>query len=122
MARENWLRSYLRRNPSLSVRKSEGVSLARVRGMNIGYVDVYFDLLVNTLEEYRLFDKPDIYNTTSAAITSRLKGETITTFIYCCNEEGTFIPTVPMHIHGEKQNIVIRRQNAPGSGVFISEI
>nr|CAI5838031.1 unnamed protein product [Callosobruchus analis] len=104
----DWLKSFLRRNPHLSVRKSEGVSLARVRGMNEKDISDYFKLLGNILEEHDLFSKPGhLYNMDEtglqlnnkteyviarkgsknvAAVTSGEKGETITV-ISCCNAE-----------------------------------
>ncbi|XP_031328432.1 uncharacterized protein LOC116183027 [Photinus pyralis] len=62
-AGSDWLRSFLQRNHDLSVRKSEGVSLARARGMNRKDVGDYFELLENTLRENNLLDKPgSIFN------------------------------------------------------------
>lgn len=108
-----WLASFLERNPTLTVRKAEGVSLARATGMNKPDVNDYFDLLEKTLTENQLIGKPgSIYNMDETGIqlnnepgkviakkgskdvmnvTSAEKGETIT-LISCCNAEGNFIP------------------------------
>lgn len=59
----DWLQLFLSRHPDLSVRKSEGVSLARVHGMNRAEVQQYFNLLQTLLEEHVLFNKPgSIFN------------------------------------------------------------
>lgn len=109
----DWLQLFLSRHPDLSVRKSEGVSLARVHGMNRAEVQQYFNLLQTLLEEHVLFNKPgSILNMDESGlqlnsrpgavvaekgskavsvITSSEKGETITV-IACCNAEGTFLP------------------------------
>ncbi|XP_072392195.1 uncharacterized protein [Diabrotica undecimpunctata] len=58
-----WLTLFLSRNPDLSVRKAEGVSLARSNGMCRKDVEQYFILLDSILIELDLLDKPGhIYN------------------------------------------------------------
>jgi hypothetical protein len=52
------LKMFLKRHPDLSVRKSEGVSLARCQGMSRAKVGSYFDLLEKTLSENSLINKP----------------------------------------------------------------
>ena len=47
----DWLTSFLARNPDLSVRKSEGISVNRALGMNRKVVAQYFELLQNILTE-----------------------------------------------------------------------
>ncbi|XP_072395364.1 uncharacterized protein [Diabrotica undecimpunctata] len=54
----DWLQSFLRRNPDLSIRKLDGVSLARSRGMNKKDVSDYFDLLEQVILENELIEKP----------------------------------------------------------------
>lgn len=141
MAGEDWLRSFLRRNSDLSVRKSEGVSLARARGMNKKDVADYFELLGNILEEHNLFDKPgNVFNMDEsglqlnnrpehviaakgsknvAAVTSGEKGETIT-IICCCNGEGTFIPPACI-FKGKNKKKEYEDGMPPGSVVYMSE-
>jgi hypothetical protein len=56
-------RSFMERNPLLSVRKTEGISVARIQGMNREDVYKYFYLLTTTLNEHGLIGKPaNIYN------------------------------------------------------------
>ena len=58
-----WLKSFLRRNPDISIRKAEGVSVARANGMNKKDVMNYFKLLEDTLKHNNLLGKPgNIYN------------------------------------------------------------
>lgn len=110
-----WLNGFLRRNPSLSIRKSEGLLLARAQGMNRKEVSDYFDLLHKLLTDNDLLNKPSkIFNMDKTGIqvnnkaervvatkgskdvyslTSAEKGENIS-LIACCNAEGTFFPPV----------------------------
>lgn len=109
----DWLQSFLTRNPNLSVRKSEGVSVARARGMNRKCVDEYFKLLEKIINENGVAEKPgNIFNMDETglqinnrpgevvaikgsknvtSITSGEKGETISV-LACCNGEGIFLP------------------------------
>lgn len=109
----DWLNLFLLRHPDLSVRKAEGVSVARAEGMSRKKVLAYFQLLHVILEENNLFESPgSIYNMDEtglqlnnkvgyviaqkgskdvSTITSGEKGETITV-IACCNAEGIFLP------------------------------
>jgi hypothetical protein len=48
----------LRRNTEVTVRESEGVSLARRMGMNITEVRSFFGLLGKAMEENNLFNQP----------------------------------------------------------------
>ncbi|KAJ8962241.1 hypothetical protein NQ318_018213 [Aromia moschata] len=108
-----WLQLFMQRNPTLSVRKAEGVSINRALGMNRKDVDGYFKLLEQIITENSLIGKPGhIFNMDEtglqlnnkpghviakkgskniAGISSGEKGETITV-ISCCNAEGVFIP------------------------------
>lgn len=114
-AGKQWLRSFLDRNPDLSIRQAEGLSLARAKGMNRDEVGRFFELLRNILTENKLIDRPaNIFNMDEAGIqiinkpskvlapkgskdvhvlTSRERGENVTV-IGCCSAEGTFLPPV----------------------------
>ncbi|CAH1961310.1 unnamed protein product [Acanthoscelides obtectus] len=137
----DWLHLFLKRNPELSVRKSEAVSLARSRGLNKKNVSDYFSLLRNILIEHNLLDKPgNIFNVDEsglqlnnrpghvvaakgsksvAAITSGEKGETITV-IACCNGEGTFLPPACV-LKGKNEKAEYRDGMPPGSIIFMSQ-
>lgn len=63
MAGYNWLKSFVNRHKDLSVRKAEGVSTARAKGLSREVVANYFNLLQSPLEENDLFGKPEcIFN------------------------------------------------------------
>lgn len=113
IAGRDWYKSFMRRNPNLSIRKPRGISNARALGMNKEEVTAYFDLLRSTLIENDLMDKPGhIYNMDESGLQlnnepgqvvavkgsrdvhvrqSSERGETITV-VACCNAEGSFLP------------------------------
>ena len=49
MAEYDWLELFLSRNTDITLRKSEGVSLARAKAMNKAEVTAYFQLLESVL-------------------------------------------------------------------------
>nr|CAI5839174.1 unnamed protein product [Callosobruchus analis] len=102
----DWLKSFLRRNPHLSVRKSEGVSLARGRNR----------LATQSKTEYVIARKG---SKNVAAVTSGEKGETITV-ISCCNAEGTFIPPICI-FKGKNMKKEYEDGMPPGAKVYMSE-
>ena len=136
-----WLQLFLSRHPDLSVRKSEGVSLARSEGMNKLEVSNYFDLLEKVLKEYNLFDKPScIFNMDEtgiqlnnkacnviaekgsksvSSITSSEKGETVS-LLACCNAEGVFLPPVAI-MKGKNKKQEYEDGMPPGSTVYMSQ-
>lgn len=115
MAGYAWLSSFLERNPEISVRQAEGLSVARAQGMSRPEADGFFKLLRQVMEEENLMDKPqNIFNmdesgiqltnkpgkvlTTKGAkdvhvLTPHERGENITV-VACCNAEGVFLPPV----------------------------
>lgn len=136
-----WFNGFMKRNPILSVRKSEGLSLARAQGMNRKEVGDYFDLLLKLLTENDLLNKPcrifnmdetgiqvnnkaehviatkgakDVYSLTSAE-----KGENIS-LIACCNAEGTFFPPV-LIIKGKYKKPDFTDGLPPGSDVYMNQ-
>lgn len=141
MAGYDWLQMFLRRNPNIVLRKSEGVSMARSRGMNRLEVSDYFKLLERILTENDLMSKPNcVFNMDEsglqlnnrpghvlaakgskavASTTSTEKGETITV-IACCNAEGTFLPPACI-MKGKNKKLEFEDGMPPGSRVFMSE-
>ncbi|KAI4471504.1 hypothetical protein MML48_1g11818 [Holotrichia oblita] len=136
----DWLHLFLARHPDLSVRKAEGVSLARAQGMRRKEVGDYFKLLEKVLEENQLFDKPGhIFNMDEtglqlnnkpgyvvackgsknvANITASEKGETIT-IVACFSAEGVYIP--PMCImKGKNKKAEFEDGLPPGSIVCMN--
>lgn len=137
----DWLKLFLSRNPDLSLRKSEGVSLNRVHAMNRKEVQEYFNLLEKCLEENELFDKPGhIFNMDESGlqlntrpgivlaakgsknvsnITSTERGETIT-IIACCNAEGNFLPPACV-MKGKIKKAEYTDNMPPGSVLYMSQ-
>ncbi|KAL0829682.1 hypothetical protein ABMA28_003187 [Loxostege sticticalis] len=136
-----WLKSFLKRNPEISTRKSEGVSLARCEALNRDEVNAYYDILYGLLEEHELFDKPShIFNMDESGfqlnnrpghvlakkgskavstVTSTEKGETITV-IACCNAEGVFLPPACI-MKGKNKKQEWQDGLPPGSVLFMSQ-
>jgi hypothetical protein len=52
------LKSFLSRNPELSVDRAEGLSLARAQRMNRRTVETFFNVLEKVVIENNLSDKP----------------------------------------------------------------
>lgn len=112
-AGKDWFCNFLRRNPELSIRKPQGLSIDRTEGMNREEVGQYFALLEKALTNLQLMDKPNrIFNMDECGVqlnnepqrvvamkgsknvhvvTSGERGETVT-IIGCCNAEGSFLP------------------------------
>lgn len=98
LAGADWLKLFLKRTPTLSILKAEGVSMSRAEGMNKEEVQKYFELLTKILTENDLLDKPlNIFNVDESGlqlnnipgkvvkgskdvhvVTSQERGETIT--------------------------------------------
>lgn len=137
----DWFNSFLRRHPDLSLRKTEGVSIARGQGMNREDVGNHFKRLEACLEENGLFNKPGcIYNVDETGLqlnnrasvvvaekgsknvsttTCAEKGETISC-ITCCNAEGTFLPPVCV-FKGKYKKAEYEDNMPPGAVVLMSE-
>ncbi|XP_050301552.1 uncharacterized protein LOC126739782 [Anthonomus grandis grandis] len=121
MAGKDWMQSFLRRHPELSIRTPEATSGARAMGFNKVAVANFFNLLIETVDKYQLTaDK--IYNMDEigvsvnpkgmskiiatkgkrqvGALTSGARGETITLEI-CFSASGAYMP--PMFIFGRKK-------------------
>lgn len=132
---------FLSRNPDITLRKSEGVSLARSNAMNKSEVDAYFNLLETALVDNDGMLAPNcIFNMDEtglqlnnrpgyvlakkgskavSTITSTEKGETITV-IACCNAEGTFLPPVCI-MKGKNKKSEFEDGMPPGAKLFMSE-
>lgn len=136
-----WFNGFLARNPVLSQRKSEGLSLARAHGVNRKDVKDFFDLLAKIYQDYDFASHPeDIYNMDESGIqinnkpgkviatkgakdvytlTSHEKGENVTV-IACCNAQGNFIPPVLIY-KGAYSKPQFAEGLPPGSQVFMNK-
>lgn len=137
----DWLTLFMSRHPEISVRKSEGVSLARTNAMNRNEIDQYFTLLEATMEEHDLFEKPaNIFNIDEtglqlnsrpgevlaqkgskavSTLMSTERGETIS-LVACCNAEGSFLPPAVI-MKGKNKKQEWEDALPPGSILFMSE-
>ena len=61
---DGWLRRFLERQPSLSLRKGDSIATARMEAMaNRGAIAKYFKLLKEVLDDHALLENPaQIYN------------------------------------------------------------
>ncbi|XP_074036718.1 uncharacterized protein [Leptinotarsa decemlineata] len=136
----DWLHSFLHRNSELSIRKSEGVSLARCQAMNKQEVRDYFALVEKTLLDKNILNSPaQIYNMDEtglqlnnkpgyviakkgsknvAALTSSEKGETVTV-LSCCNAEGAFLPPC-LIFKGKNEKQEFEDGMPPGSKLYMN--
>lgn len=118
---KDWVQSFLKRNPELSIRQPESTSAARAAGFNKQAVDKFFTFLGNVYDDHQL--TPDkIYNCDETgisvvpktkskviaikgrkqvgAITSAERGTTITVEI-CVSASGQYMP--PMMVFPRKR-------------------
>ena len=131
----------MERNPCLSVRKAEGISVPRAQGMNREEVHSYFELLTTALVDNDLVSKPsNMFSVDETGlqlnnkpdkvvaikgsrdvqvITSGEKEETILV-IACCNAEGNFLPPYCI-LKGVNKKAEFSDGMPPGSLVTMSK-
>lgn len=136
-----FIRLFLSRHPEISIRKSEGVSLARLTAMNKPEVDAYFNLLESVLmNDGEMLEPSHIFNMDEtgvqlnnrpgyvlaakgskavSTVTSTEKGETITV-LACCSAEGTFLPPACI-MKGKNKKAEFDDGMPPGSKIFMSQ-
>lgn len=137
----DFVTGFLERNQDIKIRKSEGISIARLRGMNRNDIESYFNLLETVLKDNELFAKPsNIFNMDEtglqlnnrpgnvlamkgskavAIITSTEKGETVTV-IACCSAEGVFLPPA-LIMKGKNKKAEYEDGLPPGSILYMSQ-
>lgn len=139
-AGDEWFHGFLRRNKDLSIRKSEGLSLARAGGMNRTEVNQFFTLLLDILTTNDLLAKPgNIFNVDETGLqinnkpgkvvatkgakdvytlTTSEKGENVS-LVACCSAEGYFLPPV-LIFKGKNKKDEFLDGLPPGSGVLMN--
>jgi hypothetical protein len=137
----DWLQMFLSRHKDITLRKSEGVSLARASAMNKTEVNAYFQLLESVLIQDNEMLAPNcVFNMDESGlqlnsrpghvlaqkgskavstVTSTEKGETIT-IIACCNAEGTFLPPACI-MKGKNKKPEFEDGMPPGTRLFMSQ-
>ena len=140
----HWLDGFLKRNPQVTIRKSESLSQARAIGLNSAVVGSWFDELGTFLREKNVmnkgekiwnFDETGIQLTCKAgevvaekgakvvsSLTPAEKGETVTVAA-CTNSLGNYIPPMVL-FKGKKLSSTLRKSltSAPnGSLVTLTE-
>lgn len=70
-ASEDWHFGFLKRNPSLSLRKPENISVSRVKALNKTAVGTYFSNLRDLYDKHHFLPK-DVYNLDESGITTVL--------------------------------------------------
>jgi len=122
LAGSEWLRSFIKRHPQLSLRSSQATSISRIVGFNKPQVDRFFSLYGDELSK-RQFQAKDVWNMDESGITivhtpakvvaskgrrqiskvtSGEKGRNVTV-ICCMSAGGSFIP--PMMIFPRKRKL-----------------
>lgn len=83
-AGEDWLYGFMKRNPTLTLRKPEKTSLARLRGFTKKAVDEFYENL-KRLYQTHSFQPKDIYNLDETGITTVVDTPKVCTLItrYC---------------------------------------
>ncbi|KAK6182566.1 hypothetical protein SNE40_010220 [Patella caerulea] len=112
MAGKDWVESFLKRHPNLSLTTPEATSAARAKGFNKTAVNKFFDLLESLMDEHQ-FAPNNIYNVDETglstvqsrpskiiakkrrrqvgSLTSAERGELVTAEI-CMSATGSFVP------------------------------
>ncbi|KAJ8934493.1 hypothetical protein NQ318_012469 [Aromia moschata] len=127
----DWLKSFLERNPCLSVRKSEGLSLARAKGMSRDENTIIDNDLQNSPGSIfnkdetgiQMNNKPSSVIATKGSkdvhvVTASEKGENVY-IIACNNAEGIFLPPVII-LKGVRENPDHLRGFPPGSDIYMN--
>lgn len=76
MAGEEWFRSFMKRNPELSVRAAQATSLSRATSFNRTNVDAFYDNLQIVMDRDH-FEPQDIYNVDETGVTTVQKPDRV---------------------------------------------
>ena len=111
-AGKKWLKGFFKRHPTLSLRKPQGISKARIKGFTPENVSKFFDILEPALEKIK-YNPAKVYNVDESGISNvqskqtrviTLKGKkqvgsvtaaergSLVTVVFCMNAAGGFVP------------------------------
>nr|XP_022910815.1 uncharacterized protein LOC111421852 [Onthophagus taurus] len=76
MADEEWFRSFMNRNPSLSVRVAQATSLPRATSFNKTNVEAFYDNLQTVMDRHT-YEPQDIYNVDETGVTTVQKPDKV---------------------------------------------
>ena len=131
-AGNDWVEGFLKRNPSITLRKPERLSLARLRGVTKAKLQTFYDNLTDVMQKHGPYPPHRVWNVDEtglspvtdcpkvlsrkgqrnvAQVTSAEKGKT-TTVVGCVSASGNSVP--PMMIFGgRKRRNPALTQDAP---------
>lgn len=131
----DWVQGFMRRNPSVSLRKAEATSLNRVSAFNKEEITLFYNLLGNLMEKHK-FTPNNIYNADETgvttvtdpgkvlaekgqrrvgAVTSSERGKNIT--VMCAmSAAGNFIP--PMFIFPRQRMTQLLEKDGPSGAMY----
>jgi len=136
---DKWLTCFMKRNPSLKVKKPRALNILRAKSVTREAVGAYFGELENIMNKYDLLDKPQcIYNIDESGLTpehvprsvigpvneitpaiTSPRGPT-TTVIAGCSAIGQSVP--PMFVFkGKRATPELMKGALPGSGIHMSD-
>ena len=76
MAGVEWFRSFMKRNPELSLRTAQATSLSRATSFNRSNIDLFYNNLATVMDRYE-FEPQNIYNVDETGITTVHKHDRI---------------------------------------------
>lgn len=136
----DWFNGFMVRNPELSLRQAEGLSLSRAEGMTREVVDNYFDKLKKIYNENDFYTKPGhVFNMDETgchltndpgivvatkgaknvnSLTCAERGENISV-IACINAEGVALPPA-LIFKGVRENSALSVGLPPGSQIYMN--
>ncbi|XP_049944183.1 uncharacterized protein LOC126425255 [Schistocerca serialis cubense] len=135
LAGKDWLALFLKRNPSISMRKPEATSINRIQAFNEEEVNAYFKNLERVFEKCK-FKEGRVFNVDETGINTVLKPDRIlapkgvkqiggaaswergknVTVICCFSAAGTYIP--PMFIFLRKRTSNLLSKGGPVGTIY----
>lgn len=135
MAGKDWLQAFLKRHPTISIRKPEATSIARISGFNKDAVQLFFSNLNEVYQKYK-FQPDRIYNVDETGISTVPKvtkilgpkgvkqlGKVVSwergrdiTVVCAISASGNYVP--PMFIYPRERMSDLLKKDGPIGAVF----